>query len=460
MSKARIMIVEDEALIAMELKDRLELQDYNVCGTMARGEDAVRGIVDLHPDLTLMDINLAGEMNGIEAAGKMRENGIPVIYLTAYSSPEMVRQAAHTEPYGFLVKPFNETELRATVETALYKHGMERKLRASEARLAEAQRIAHIGNWDWDVAKNELYWSDEIYRIFGVNPQEFGATYEAFLSFVHAEDRGYVDRSVQEAFKGKSSYNIEHRVVRPDGEMRYVHEQAQVFRDGGGNVVRMAGTVQDITKRKIAEEKSREASHLVQEILASVTDAFAAVDREARITYLNDHAVTLWRHAREDLLGKSLWVVFPEALGTPFYKEVMKAVENGELVHFEELYPPFNTWFEVDVYPSPEGASIFFRDVTARRLAQEERENLVQELTRALANVKTLSAMLPICSACKKIRDDKGYWSQIEEYVRKHTDTQFSHGICPDCVRTLYPEVADSVEARLKEVQEREGQEE
>jgi PAS domain S-box-containing protein len=454
------MIVEDEALIAMELKDRLELQDYSVCATVARGEDAVQCIADLHPDLTLMDINLAGEMNGIEAAGKMRDSGIPVIYLTAYSSPEMVRQAAHTEPYGFLAKPFNETELRATVETALYKHGMERKLRASEARLAEAQRIAHIGNWDWDVVKNDLFWSDEIYRIFGVKPQEFGATYEAFLSFVHAEDRGYVDRSVQDAFQGKVSYSIDYRVVRPDGEMRYVHEQAQIFRDGGGNVVRMAGTVQDITKRKVAEERSRKASRQVEEILASVTDAFAAVDREARITYVNDHAVTLWRHTREELLGKSVWDVFPEAVGMPFYAEAMKAVEGRTYTHFEELYPPFNTWFEVDVYPAPDGASIFFRDVTARRLAQEERESLVHELTRALANVKTLSAMLPICSSCKKIRDDKGYWSQIEEYVRKHTGTQFSHGICPDCVRVLYPEVADSVEARLKEVEDRERQKE
>jgi len=454
------MIVEDEALIAMELKDRLELQDYSVCATMARGEDAVQGILDLHPDLALMDINLAGEMSGIEAAGKMRDSGIPVIYLTAYSSPEMVRQAAHTEPYGFLVKPFNETELRATVETALYKHKMEQKLRISEGRLAEAQRIAHIGNWDWDVVKNELFWSDEIYRIFGVKPQEFGATYEAFLSFVHAEDREFVDRSVQEAFQGKIAYNIEHRVVRPDGVMRYVNEQAQVFRDGRGNVLRMAGTVQDVTKRKIAEEKSREASRQVEKILASVTDAFAAVDSQARATYVNDHAVTLWRHTREELMGKSLWAVFPEAVGTPFHTETMKALENGETAHFEELYPPFNTWFEVDVYPTPDGASIFFRDVTARRLAQEERENLVHELTQALSSVKTLSAMLPICSSCKKIRDDKGYWSQIEEYVRKHTDTQFSHGICPDCVRVLYPEVADSVEARLREEQEKEGKQE
>jgi len=98
------------------------------------------------------------------------------------------------------------------------------------------------------------------------------------------------------------------------------------------------------------------------------------------------------------------------------------------------------------------------REETARRRAQEEREKVVQELSKALANVKTLSEMLPSCSSCRKIRDDKGYWSQIEEYVRKHTDTEFTHGICPDCVRTLYPEVADTIEERLKKSREKEEQ--
>jgi len=98
------------------------------------------------------------------------------------------------------------------------------------------------------------------------------------------------------------------------------------------------------------------------------------------------------------------------------------------------------------------------REEAARRRAQEEREKVVQELSAALANVKTLSAMLPICSSCRKIRDDEGYWSQIEEYVRKHTDTEFTHGICPDCVRTLYPEMADTIEERLKKSKDKEGQ--
>ena len=130
-------------------------------------------------------------------------------------------------------------------------------LQLSEARLAEAQRIAHLGNWDWDIVKNELWWSDEIYRIFGTNPREFQATYEAFLSYVHPDDRDFVRQSVNEALYWQKPYSIDHRVICPDGTECIVHEQAEVTYDANQNPVKMMGTVQDVTKQKKAEEEIR-----------------------------------------------------------------------------------------------------------------------------------------------------------------------------------------------------------
>ncbi len=131
----------------------------------------------------------------------------------------------------------------------------EEKLRKSEASLAEAQRIASIGNWDFDILNNTLDWSDEIYRIFGYKPQEFEASNELFLSFIHPDDRELVRRSVEEALKGRKPYSIDHRIVLPDGTQRIVHEQAHIMRDENGNPMRMHGTVHDITERKQAEEE-------------------------------------------------------------------------------------------------------------------------------------------------------------------------------------------------------------
>ena len=139
---------------------------------------------------------------------------------------------------------------------SIQKKRAEDALRLSEASLAEAQRIAGLGNWDWDIVTNELLWSDEIFRIFGCEPQAFGATYETFIGFVHPDDKGLVTTAVDEALVN-NSYSIDHRIVLPSGEVRYVHEQAEVAYDDSGTPVRMIGTVQDITELKQLEEERK-----------------------------------------------------------------------------------------------------------------------------------------------------------------------------------------------------------
>ncbi len=89
-------------------------------------------------------------------------------------------------------------------------------------------------------------------------------------------------------------------------------------------------------------------------------------------------------------------------------------------------------------------------EIEVRRKAEAEKESLIQELRQALQEVKVLSGFLPICASCKKIRDDKGYWNQLEEYISKHSQAEFSHGICPDCSKKLYPEIHAEIQRRLK----------
>ncbi|MHC1755791.1 MAG: PocR ligand-binding domain-containing protein [Methanosarcina sp.] len=123
----------------------------------------------------------------------------------------------------------------------------------SEKSLAEAQRMAHLGNWDWNIVTNKLYWSDESCRIFGFDLKKFGATYDSFLSYVHPDDRDYVDNAVKEALNGKP-FSIDHRIISADGEGRIVHAHGEVIFNEENIPVRMRGTVQNITERKKAEE--------------------------------------------------------------------------------------------------------------------------------------------------------------------------------------------------------------
>jgi PAS domain S-box-containing protein len=141
----------------------------------------------------------------------------------------------------------------------------ENSLQASEARLRNAQRVAQLGFWDCNLDTGELYWSEEIYRMFGVTADSFDGTYDAFLNAVHPEDREFVNQVVDRSIRESSKYSLDHRIVRPDGEVRYVHEDGELADDGHGGPLRMLGTVIDITERKRAEEALRESREVQAE---------------------------------------------------------------------------------------------------------------------------------------------------------------------------------------------------
>ena len=141
---ARIFIVEDESLIAMEIADRLKELGYGVCGQSARGEKALPQILEVRPDLVLMDIRLAGDWTGVETASRLRQTcDIPIVYLTAHSDEITIRKALGTEPFGYLLKPFQQRELDATIKMALHKHALEQRLRDTNRELERRTRELH-----------------------------------------------------------------------------------------------------------------------------------------------------------------------------------------------------------------------------------------------------------------------------------------------------------------------------
>lgn len=137
MVKKQILVVEDESIVAEHIRRSLQNMGYSVSSVASSGEKAIKEVEEKVPDLVLMDIVLQGEMDGIETAKQIRSRfNIPVVYLTAYSDEKILERAKITEPFGYVIKPFNERELRINIEIALYKHKMERELKESERWLA------------------------------------------------------------------------------------------------------------------------------------------------------------------------------------------------------------------------------------------------------------------------------------------------------------------------------------
>ena len=153
--------------------------------------------------------------------------------------------------------------LNASLEQRVQERTTE--LQESRQSLAEAQRIAHVGSWQMDLAHNVLTWSDEIYRIFEVDPAKFGASYEAFMAAVHPDDRKQLDLTYKEALDKHLPFEIEHRLLLPDARIKYVHERCETTYDDDGKPLRSIGTVQDITERKEMENALRESRQLMAE---------------------------------------------------------------------------------------------------------------------------------------------------------------------------------------------------
>jgi PAS domain S-box-containing protein len=189
---------------------------------------------------------------------------------------------------------------------------IEHDLREREQALEDAQAIAHLGSWTWDIAENRVTWSDELYRIYGLDAAEFEASYEAFVERVHPDDRQLVNEAVQGGYATGKPFRFEHRIVRPDGEIRYLEGRGAVFRDGGARPTRMAGTGHDITDRRLAEDAlvaarvaRKQATELNDNVVQGLVLAKYALDRDDAATAAALVASTLDEARRmiDDLLG-------------------------------------------------------------------------------------------------------------------------------------------------------------
>ena len=161
MNAPRVMVVEDERIVALNLCRTLNRLGYNAATVVSSGEEALRSIGESKPDVVLMDIHIEGEIDGIETAARIPEDMmLPVIYLTAYSEDATLERARLTRPYGYLVKPFSERELHATITMALQRRESDVAVRQSEERLRLALAAAELGSWEIDPDSGRIYCKD------------------------------------------------------------------------------------------------------------------------------------------------------------------------------------------------------------------------------------------------------------------------------------------------------------
>jgi PAS domain S-box-containing protein len=263
-ARRRIFVVEDQRLIAADLENTLRKLGYDVVGSAASGEEAIARAPEAAPDLVLMDIRLRGKMDGIQAAALIRRRiDIPIVYLTAYADEETIRSAKLTGPFGYVVKPFNERELRAAIEIALYKHETDRLLAAERSRRQAAEELSLVVEsvkdyaiFRLDVDGHVTTWNAGAARILGYRPDEILGQH--FSVFRMAEDI-QADKPGAALRAAIASGRCEDETwrVRKDGSRFWANVVITALRDHAGRLVGFGLVIRDLTERRRQEEALR-----------------------------------------------------------------------------------------------------------------------------------------------------------------------------------------------------------
>ncbi|MGV8056858.1 MAG: PAS domain S-box protein [Smithellaceae bacterium] len=228
----------------------------------------------------------------------------------------------------------------------------------------------------------------------------------------------------------------------------YLWGTASLLRDAAGNITGAIESLRDITERKQAEESMRELGNRYRTVFENTGTATVIIEGDKTISLANTEFERITGYTRGEIEGKKKWTEFvvKEDVERMAQQHNLRRIDEDaaqkkyEFRLVDKDGQIKNIYLNIDVIPGTKQKSVAsFLDITERKRREEEREHLISKLQSTIEEVKTLRGIVPICSYCKRIRDDKGYWEQVESYVSKNSEAEFSHSICPVCVKKHYP---------------------
>jgi PAS domain S-box-containing protein len=262
-----------------------------------------------------------------------------------------------------------------------------------EILLRQANKMSKIGGWEYDVVEQTSFWSDITRQIHEMEPDYEADLEDGIRFYKEGKSRDTIRACISDAINIGKSFDVELQIVTGKENERWIRVigDAEIVQ---GQVKKIYGSFQDIHQRKTAELMQRELSLERERILESIGDAFFALDRGWIVTYWNSSAEEMLSLPREEIVGKNLWDVFQDATDLEFYKQYHIAMEKNETVSFEDFYPGVEKWFDVSAYPSNDGLSVFFKDITRRKKTEEQLLELNRELKEQTKELAASNAEL------------------------------------------------------------------
>ncbi|MFC3531799.1 EAL domain-containing protein [Vogesella facilis] len=425
----RIQIVEDERIVALDLKECIRSLGFEVVDISASGEKAIARARELRPDLTLMDIHLDGPMSGTEAAAVLRQElDIPVVFLTAYAEENTLKAAEQSAPYGYLLKPFELRELNATLRMAFSCRAAESETRDQHRRLEMAIETAKLGIWEWDTQQSTFFSQGHIQQLTGIRPGTLRDNAPSFMRLLAKTDRDKLLTMLQQRGQAEMIASLQ----RPDGEAAWVELNAREFHGQPAGHTKLVGVLRDVTERVQMEEKLRQASA----VFHTTAEGIAIVSPQRQIQIANPAFLRMTGYSLGELLRQDIDQLLHERQhSVEFYQQLAQqqhGLWNGEILCRRSGGELFPVWEHICAVHDDSGQLSHFiiacSDISGIHNAQRElnhmafhdaltglgnrhllQEQLEIELDRALCHQQPLGLVFIDLDGFKLVNDSLGH---------------------------------------------------
>ena len=428
--KISILIVEDNTIVAEDIRVRVERMGYHVTDCVTRGEIALNRVDENPPDLILMDIKLKGKMNGIETSARIHDghHDIPVIYLTAYADEETLERAKRTEPFGYIVKPFEDKELRSAIEIGIYKHRMDRKVKVSEEWLRTTLGSIGDGVIATDM-KGCITFMNSVAESLTGWPQDeaCGKPLTVVFNIISEQTRIPCENPVAKVIEtgqiiGLANHTL---LITRDGRELPIKDSASPILLNGADNMGVVLVFQDDSKSRAAEKKIRDSEKKYRLLFENMMAGFAlhkiVLDAKGKpVDYIflevNDAFERLTGLKREHILGKRVTQVLPKIETDPvdWIGRYGNVAMTGQEIRFESYSQTLDNHFSVLAFSPCEGEfATIFTNITEHKQA-EQRITHLNHLLRSIRDINQLIVRerdpeVLIREGCRLIVDTRGY---------------------------------------------------
>jgi len=302
-------------------------------------------------------------------------------------------------------------------------------LAISEKRYKESQEIAKMASWFYDFNTQQIYWSDEVFKMVGRSPSSKQLNLDYCLSIVHEDDQKiFNDFSFKSLLKNPKQ-NLNYKIYTKNGEIKHLYEKRSVIIKNG-RVERIIGICQDITERVVSEKSLSVTKQLLSNTLSSIQDGFVILDENSNYLYVNQVAAKLLGKDEEELIGRHIWTEFPEQEGDSFFDNYQAAFKTRKAISFENYFAPWNRWFKNRIIPSNNSILLFFHEITEKK----ESENKIKEAYNIINKSSSVAVLckntwdFPVVFTSENVEKLFGYSSdeflsnQVKIYELVHPD--------------------------------------